>query len=803
MWLCIFKNKNLNVMSRLRLVLIAVLLTSCGARETIPNYAEKSEIYDLASVVQLASSETEINLDDYFMDVMLIDSVVAPPIFDVLMSADKKKVRLLSHDEAIPQLSELKVWADGACYSLLMRKSRKVPVEFSYQPQGKQPKTVQLAGQINDWNPAKTNLQNDNGVWRTNLLLNPGKYHYQLVVDGEWILDPANPNTEDNNIGGVNSVLQVGEGNTDLLPFIFTEGCAKKQILIGFENGVDELFVFWENSRLNSSFVCLTDAGASITIPANANGLKSSYMRVWAYNAEGESNDLLIPLKGRSAVTSTAQLSRGNLHTQIMYSLMVDRFNNADPDNDFPVNDPDIHPKANYYGGDIEGITQKIADGYFESLGINTIWVSPITQNPLGAYGLYPEPRTKFSGYHGYWPISSSEVDFRFGTSDDVHRMLDEAHKRDMNVILDYVANHVHQEHPLYQDHPDWATPLYLPDGTMNTEKWDEHRLTTWFDTFMPTLDLERPEVYEPMTDSALFWVTQYKFDGFRHDATKHVPEVFWRTLTRKIKENVEPNRTIYQIGETYGSHELIASYIGSGMLNAQFDFNVYDAALATFAGSNVSFKNLNSKLTEGFSYYGWNNLMGIISGNHDKGRFISYAGGALSFEEDAKYAGWNRVIGVGDSVGYKKLQMFNAFNLTIPGVPTIYQGDEFGQPGGNDPDNRKMMQFDDLNQNEQKTIGVTKKLAALRRSNMALNYGTFEPLLVSDKVYAYARSYMGNVVVVVFNNSNSSTKIDMELPARFTELSFSNNFSSDFSKSGEKLYVKLDGFSFDVFTSI
>ncbi|MDD2548797.1 MAG: alpha-amylase family glycosyl hydrolase [Bacteroidales bacterium] len=790
-------------MSRLRLVLIAVLLTSCGARETIPNYAEKSEIYDLASVVQLASSETEINLDDYFMDVMLIDSVVAPPIFDVLMSADKKKVRLLSHDEAIPQLSELKVWADGACYSLLMRKSRKVPVEFSYQPQGKQPKTVQLAGQINDWNPAKTNLQNDNGVWRTNLLLNPGKYHYQLVVDGEWILDPANPNTVDNNIGGVNSVLQVGEGNTDLLPFIFTEGCAKKQILIGFENGVDELFVFWENSRLNSSFVCLTDAGASITIPANANGLKSSYMRVWAYNAEGESNDLLIPLKGRSAVTSTAQLSRGNLHTQIMYSLMVDRFNNADPDNDFPVNDPDIHPKANYYGGDIEGITQKIADGYFESLGINTIWVSPITQNPLGAYGLYPEPRTKFSGYHGYWPISSSEVDFRFGTSDDVHRMLDEAHKRDMNVILDYVANHVHQEHPLYQDHPDWATPLYLPDGTMNTEKWDEHRLTTWFDTFMPTLDLERPEVYEPMTDSALFWVTQYKFDGFRHDATKHVPEVFWRTLTRKIKENVEPNRTIYQIGETYGSHELIASYIGSGMLNAQFDFNVYDAALATFAGSNVSFKNLNSKLTEGFSYYGWNNLMGIISGNHDKGRFISYAGGALSFEEDAKYAGWNRVIGVGDSVGYKKLQMFNAFNLTIPGVPTIYQGDEFGQPGGNDPDNRKMMQFDDLNQNEQKTIGVTKKLAALRRSNMALNYGTFEPLLVSDKVYAYARSYMGNVVVVVFNNSNSSTKIDMELPARFTELSFSSNFSSDFSKSGEKLYVKLDGFSFDVFTSI
>ncbi|HCY00199.1 MAG TPA: hypothetical protein DG754_08675 [Bacteroidales bacterium] len=238
-------------------------------------------------------------------------------------------------------------------------------------------------------------------------------------------------------------------------------------------------------------------------------------------------------------------------------------------------------------------------------------------------------------------------------------------------------------------------------------------------------------------------------------------------------------------------------------MLNAQFDFNVYDAALATFAQTDVSFKNLNSKLTEGFSYYGWNNLMGIISGNHDKGRFISYAGGSLSFDEDAKYAGWTRKIGVGNPLGYKRLQMFNAFNLTIPGVPTIYQGDEFGQPGGNDPDNRKMMQFEGLNDSEQQTLAVTKKLTALRRSNMALNYGTFEPLLITDNVYAYARTYMGNVVVVVFNNSNSSTKIEMELPARFAELNFSSNFSSDFSKSGEKLYVKLDGFSFDVFTSI
>jgi glycosidase len=318
----------------------------------------------------------------------------------------------------------------------------------------------------------------------------------------------------------------------------------------------------------------------------------------------------------------------------------------------------------------------------------------------------------------------------------------------------------------------------------------------------MPTLDLERPEVYEPMTDSALFWVTNYNFDGFRHDATKHIPEVFWRTLTSKIKKNVPTGKSIYQIGETYGSHELISSYIGSGMLNSQFDFNVFDAATATFGRPNVPFTNLHGKLIEGFSYYGWNNLMGIITGNHDKGRFVSYAGGALSFDEDAKKAGWNRAIGVGDPTGYKKLQMLLAFNLTIPGVPTIYQGDEYGQPGGNDPDNRKMMQFDNFNELENSTLDITKRLTALRRNNLALNYGTFEPLIATDKVFAYARAFFGNVVVVVFNNSNEAIEVDISLPDRLKTSNLKSNFNANFSIEGSIIKTKLERFTFEVFTS-
>ena len=82
--------------------------------------------------------------------------------------------------------------------------------------------------------------------------------------------------------------------------------------------------------------------------------------------------------------------------------------------------------KLNYMGGDIEGITQKIIDGYFDSLNINSIWLSPITQNPLYAEIEYPYPHRKYSGYHGYYPVSCTEIDYRFGDSKPLIKMIEE-----------------------------------------------------------------------------------------------------------------------------------------------------------------------------------------------------------------------------------------------------------------------------------------------------------------------------------------------------------------------------------------
>lgn len=785
-------------MRKLSIIILSVLAISCQKGIELKNVPEKPAVNDLLTVVQLLGDSTEVVMTDYFPNPTVIDSVCMPNVFSYSLSDDKSKLTIKCNNSELPKLNVMDVWVSGAKYSLVLRKGRKIPVNFEYNPSGKKVKSVQLTGQINDWNPAATPLTFDGSVFKATMMLNPGKYHYQVVVDGKWMLDPANPVKEDNNMGGFNSVLVVGNNQPEKLPQLVAESANGNVLNIKAINSVDKVIVLWQNYLLNEEFIAVDAQDIKLTIPSNAESFKRSYIRVWAFNEHGESNDLLIPLEGSKPVVSTSQLTRADKNSQIMYFLMVDRFNNGNSNNDKKVDDPEILPEANYYGGDLAGVTQKIKDGYFTALGINTIWLSPITQNPLGAWGLYPEPRTKFSGYHGYWPVSLTKVDFRFGTSDEFKELIAEAHSRNMNVILDYVAHHIHQEHPLFKEHPDWVTSLYLPDGSLNTERWDEQRLTTWFDVFLPTLDVQRPEIYEPMTDSALFWLTEYGIDGFRHDATKHIHENFWRRLTQKVKQNV-PDRSVYQIGETYGSKDLISSYIGSGMLDSQFDFNIYDASVAAFARPDVSFNQLNNALSESFSYYGWNNLMGYISGNQDRARFISYAGGALRFDEDAKKAGWTREIGVGDSVAYSRLCMLNAFNMTIPGVPTIYYGDEFGSPGGNDPDNRKMMKFDGFNSKEQFTFETVKRLVNIRRENMALNYGNFNVLMADNDIYAYVRTYLNNSVIVVFNKSAEEKEITLQLPSFIGKRMFSAEFSSEFSVDNSAITVKVKPNFFEI----
>ena len=564
--------------------------------------------------------------------------------------------------------------------------------------------------------------------------------------------------------------------NKPVRPGLVSLGYADGVLRVGFVDKVanPSLEAYVQNTLIDHNLWQAQEDGTwTLDLTAISHQLSAfsgrSHLRVFAEDETYLYNDLLLPMQDGEIITDAAQLNRHDQQTQVLYSLMIDRFYNGNTANDWKMNSPEVLDIVDYQGGDLAGITAKIAEGYFDRLGVNTLWISPITQNPWDAWGCYPftngnkydasKTYTKFSGYHGYWPIYATRLDSRFGTPDELRTLLDSAHAHGMNVVLDYVANHMHINSPTLKEHPDWHTDSILPDGRRNFELWDDARLTTWFDKHIPTLDLEREDVCEAMTDSALYWLENYELDGYRHDACKHIPEGYWRMLGQKIATRW-PDRPIWMIGETYGSPQLIGSYIKSGMLNAQFDFNVYFTAREALCGLTGMNAVLDNELTS-LATYGAHHTMGNISGNHDQIRFASIAGGAIDIHSQGKEEGWTREIGIGDAeTAYKRALLMEVLNITLPGVPCIYQGDEYGEVGGNDPDNRHMMRFDGLNEEEAKMRAKVAELIHMRRQSMPLLYGDFIPMESNEDVISYKRVYLGQSVTVTIDRKNLTYEI-------------------------------------------
>lgn len=771
-------------------IVLSLLLLACSTPSK-NDYTDRKLIIGLASPITISGDSTLVTLEDYVVDPTQLDSVSVPA------SLTKQQVgsQLLLTGKLDTKLATLQLWSEGQAYTIALQQGSKVPLAFQYHEAASE---VKIKGEFNAWNASQTILQKNETGFATTINLSPGRYQYLMVVDGKEMRDPANKDSVDNGIGGWNSVVNIAKPDLAKLPNLSTDSFTDHAVTLSFTNKPEQVMVYWQNFLVSE--VTVADKKLTIEIPAEAAALKRSFFRVWASNEEGISNDVLIPLEQGKVLQQASQLQRSDKEAQVLYFMMVDRFNNGKKENDEPVKDKTINPKANYYGGDLTGITAKIKDGYFTRLGINTLWLSPITQNPKGAYGKYPTPATTFSAYHGYWPISLQQIDYRFGNKTEFEELLSVAHANNMNVILDYVAHHIHQEHPLYKQKPEWFTSLYLPDGSINTERWDDQRLTTWFDLFLPTLDLRKPEVVGPMTDTAMFWLEQYDLDGFRHDASKHIDLLFWRELTKKVKSRVvQPSgKSIYQIGETYGSRELVSSYVNSGMLDGQFDFNVYDDAVATFARDEVPFSRLITSTQESLDYFGDHHLMGNVTGNQDRARFISYADGSVRFDEDAKLAGWTRKIEVKDSLAYNKLQSLTAYMMILPGVPVIYYGDEIGDPGGNDPDNRRMMRFDQLNSLEDKTRNITTQLVQLRRNNLALVYGDWNIESVSKDQVVIRRKYFSNEVYILFNKANNAAEVSFDLASD----NFKANFGHTLQTVNGKVVINLPPASFEILTS-
>jgi len=749
----------------------------------------------LATAIKLEpDGDTEVILADYFLNPFDIKKISASDEFTLHYKKGAATLKITYNPKDVSFLSCLKVKHKKRDFDILMKKWSSVIHTIVFDAKGVDYKDVLVAGSFNGWSTSKNPMQLKDGVWTVDLVLAPGSYQYKLVLDGNWVLDPANSTKMSNNLGDYNSCFDIEKGGQKQLPFIETDGVNGIDVSLKVKGEITKYYVLWQNQLVEAKY---DDGQIDFEIPEEADWFERTHIRVFAYNQFGLSNDVLIPLQRRSVITVSDKLKRSDWHSMLMYFVLVDRFNNGNIKNDERVEHPELADRANYQGGDLAGVDQKLLSGYFKDLGFNTLWLSPISQNPKIAYKEWPEPKRYFSGYHGYWPISSSKIDYRFGTDREMHSLVHNAHASGINVLLDFVTNHVHEDHPMYKNKPSIATNLYLPDSSLNIRIWDDQRLTTWFDTFLPSLDFENESVRKAQVDSAYYWLDKFDLDGYRHDATKHIPISFWRNLSYKInRERVAAEgKPTFQIGETYGSHSLINSYIASGVLDCQFDFNLFFDARDVFLSSNGSFTRLKDLVETSLDIYGHHHLMGNISGNHDMPRFMSYASGAITFDEDPKEAGWQRNIEVVDEIGYKKQAAFLAFIMTIPGVPVLYYGDEIGMVGANDPDCRRMMLFDGLNEQQVFLKERVSQLAELRKSNMALMYGSWQCLFADKDVIVFKREYFGEKVTVALNKSTQGQSVIVGDKGEEVKA----YFGSEFNDSENGIYLNLEPWSFDV----
>ncbi|MDR3273532.1 MAG: alpha-amylase [Flavobacteriaceae bacterium] len=772
-----------------------ILVISCLSVSLFYSQNKTGEIVGLTSMIQLQPEPVTVDLDDYFS---LSGEITVVKVPDGLTAKRDGNFLILSGIPA-QSVTALIVEKNQMKYAIPVRKTEKIPFSYAVTPI-KEYKNLKIKGTFNNWNVDNTPLKFKNGKYTFQTFLNPGTYEYCLVEDGKDFSDPENPKKLGNN-----SLFTVGNPDAKK-PFIFGKQINDNQLIIESSDKNVKYLVLIDNFLLDSQYQKNTNGKLTITLPVNELKDKNrTWLRIYGFNKDQVSNDMLIPLEKGKIILNTNELNRRDQQTMILYSLMVDRFNDADKSNDEPLNSHEVLPLNDYNGGDLKGITEKIKSGFFTDLGINTLWISPLHQNPYGAYGLYDDgkTKTKFTGYHGYWPVALTKIDSRFGTDLDFKELLDEAHKRNFNVLIDYVANHVHEKNPMLKQHPDWVTPLLLPDGTKNLRMWDEHRLTTWFDEFIPTLDLEKPEAANAMSDSVVYWVKKFNIDGFRHDAVKHIPNSFWRLATKKVKNEVliPENRPLYQIGETYGDYELISSYINNGMLNAQFEFNLYDKIRNLLIERNSNFSDLKDALRQSWYYFGAHNVMGNVTGNHDKGRVVSYFDGSLSLSENESEAGYDRRIENKSKDGFRISAQLISFIMAVPGVPVIYYGDEIGMPGGGDPDSRRMMFFDNYNADETWLQDITTKLTHLRTSKMSLLYGDSQILPTDDNTLGVLRTYFGDTSIYLMNKENEKKEIKIILPKNIDYSKMKSHFGQDFNITNNVLTVTLQPFAFEFIT--
>jgi glycosidase len=635
-------------------------------------------------------------------------------------------------------------------------RSRPTLTTFSWEGQAT---SVEVSGEWDDWD-VRTDLTEAGGEWTVSLALDQGMYCYKLIVDDNWIFDPSEPYR--GYCGGFeNSVVRVDDTSKPM----FTHSI--------------------ENSLLTVLWHAGTDGGAPESTPfALATGLWDEETWTWTL-------DLSTLPEGKNTLHITGEDVDGNQAEDLLlpfwngpqadfiwedaliYMVMTDRFVNGDGTND-PLS-TNAAQGADWMGGDLTGVTQMIQSGYFANLGVNALWLTPFNAAADGTE-LAADEQNPVSAYHGYWPVAAREVDSRLGTEAELEALVEAAHDAGIRVLGDFVINHVHEDHPYYTDNPEWFN-----EGCLCGEEncgWTEHRLDCMFRPYMPDVNWRVREASEQLISDVMWWMETFDLDGGRIDAVKHVEDLAITNLAVRINERFETAGTDYFLkGETamgWSGHTLeenaeeygtINNYIGPNALDGQADFVLYHAVVDNvFTSGNMDYQHLDYWTARSQDQYVDGATMAPFVSSHDVSRFASRAD---SGTDDA----WNQweedgLPGQPGTDGpYQAALQAYTWLLTTPGAGVIYQGDEYGDYGGADPDNRHVLRTDsNLNARESSLMANISAIGQLRQDSEALRQGTYASLSNGTDTIAWSMTTESDQAVIAMNRGSTSAEFDLEL---------------------------------------
>lgn len=435
--------------------------------------------------------------------------------------------------------------------------------------------------------------------------------------------------------------------------------------------------------------------------------------------------------------------------------------------------------------GDIKGMTSKL--DYLKDLGVEGIWLMPMHPSP--SYHKYD-----VSDYYGIHPD--------YGTLDDFKKFIEEAHKRNIKVIMDMVINHSGSQNAWfkdartnpnspYRDYYVWThkdDPQTQVSGKIiagdsgNRNRWNkvegsDYLYYSYFGGNMPDLNFDNPKLREEVFKIGRFWLNDVKVDGFRLDAARHIfPDdrpkdnhrwwVYFRNEMQKV------NKDVYLVGEVWAPAEVVGPYMQG--LPALFNFDMGGAitkAVNTERGDSLTLNH--KKIRDFYKTINPEYVDATFLTNHDQNRIMSAVNNNID-----------------------KAKMAASILLTLPGSPYLYYGEEIGMQGKK-PDQyiREPFLWDVKAKDKSRPSWIAPRYSAdssvvpaaqqikdknsifnhyktfiqLRNTSKALTYGELELVSLSNKeLCAFVRSANDESILVLHNLSK--TDVTLTLPDNLKE---------------------------------